>query len=82
MLSASEAYKRSEHYISKETEIELKAANKAIMEAINNGYKECWCYTYLHKQALEQLERQEYIVSNHSDQWKGTVLKIEWKQSK
>lgn len=78
MLSASEARKQAMSNVSDQTEIELLAAEKAIKKAVDNGEGKCWCYTYLHEQALSQLRMLGYQVNNCSDQRDGTVFEIKW----
>ncbi len=78
MIKASEAREMCRNNISDKTESELLAAEKAIKVAVDEGKLECWCYTYLHEQSLNQLRLLGYNVDNCSDQRDGTMFKIKW----
>ena len=78
MIKASEAREMCKNNISDATELELLAAEKSIKKAVDEGKLECWCYIFLHEQALNQLRLLGYRVKNCSDQRDGVMFKIEW----
>jgi hypothetical protein len=78
MIKASEARELAKNNISDETELELLAAEKSIKQAVAKGEGKCWCYTYLHEQAISQLRMLGCKVNNCSDQRDGTIFEIKW----
>ena len=78
LVSAKEARELSETSLSSEALYELEVANEFIQDAINKGKYNCWCYQYLHDQAVRKLENLGYKVTNCSTQREGTCFKIEW----
>ena len=78
LVSAKEARVLSENALSSESLDELGVANEYIQDAINGGKCYCWCYYYLHKQAINKLTKLGYVVTNCSTQRDGDCFKIEW----
>ena len=82
LVSAKEARELSETSLSSEALYELEVANECIQDAINKGKYNCWCYQYLHDQAVRKLENLGYKVTNCSTQREGDCFKIEWQVNK
>ena len=82
LVSAKEARELSETSLSSESLYELEVANECIQDAINKGKYNCWCYQYLHDQAVRKLENLGYKVTNCSTQREGDCFKIEWQVNK
>ena len=78
LVSAKEARELSETSLSSESLYELEVANECIQNAINKGKYNCWCYQYLHDQAVRKLENLGYKVTNCSTQREGDCFTIEW----
>lgn len=78
LVSAKEARELSETSLSSEALYELEVANECIQDAINKGKYICWCYKYLHKQAVRELKKLGYEVTNCSTQRDGDCFRIEW----
>ena len=78
IINANEAREQSKNNISTETEKELRDAEVYIIEAVTKGKTECWCYKYLHEQAIVQLRELGYQVRNCSDQRDGDMFEIKW----
>ena len=78
LVSAKEAKKKKKTSLSSEALYELEVANERIQDAINKGKYNCWCYQYLHDQAVRKLENLGYKVTNCSTQRDGNCFKIEW----
>lgn len=69
---------RSESACSLECSTELRITSECINKAIVNGEYYCWCYDYLHNQAINKLKKLGYTVTNCSTQREGNCFKIEW----
>ena len=78
LVSAKEARELSKTSLSSEALYELEVANERIQDAFNKGKYNCWCYQYLHDQAVRKLENLGYKVTNCSTQRDGNCFKIEW----
>lgn len=78
LVSAKEARKLSEISLSSETLYELDQVNKCIQDAINEGKYICWCYKYLHNQAVRELKKLGYKVTDCSTQREGDCFRVEW----
>lgn len=78
IIRANEAREQSKNNISETTTVELLAAETAIKKAIGEGNFSCWCYTYLHEQAIDNLRKLGYQVKNCSDQRDGDMFEIKW----
>lgn len=78
LVSAKEARELSETSVSSESLYELEQVNECIQDAINKGKYHCWCYQYLHDQAVRKLKNLGYKVTNCSTQRDGNCFEIEW----
>lgn len=78
LVSAKEARELAENSLSSEALYDLAQANECIQDAINEGKYHCWCYQYLHDQAVRKLENLGYKVTNQSSQREGDCFEIEW----
>lgn len=78
MINASEARKQARDSTSETTTLELLAAENSIKKAVDEGKFSCWCYTYLHDQAISNLKTLGYKIRDCSDQREGALFEIKW----